>query len=549
MSNIEDNVPEINIDETPPQVDIKPVEFSHREPKGLAELSPHTEEEHKEFVERVQSQDSLTEESLEESKVTYKAPKQNTTQTAAFSLPVKDPTKYEGEFLDIPGNTREQIEFSLGRTPNINLASDKDGRDWRDSVIAGLDLLPADKVLQSTIEKDTKYFEQGIDSEVGRLGSAYPKFKEFTPGMLSGDKAAIRMMAHLKLGSIVQIPLWHSGIWLTLKAPSEIEILELHRRLTDEKIQLGRRSYGIIHSNSGVYTTEVLTDFVLRNIYQTTISDLNDTNIKDLIKIQDHHTLLWGLACAIYPNGFQFRRACTANPAKCVHTVTERLNLTKLEFTDHKAFTPEQVAHMTKRRPNSVSVADVKRYQNSLLSTQNRKITIDSQSGGNVSFILRTPTLTEFIDSGNRWVSNIVSGVVTALGTDATEERKNEIIDMHSRATQMREYSHWIESMEFGENTVEDKESIERLLNDLSADDVMRIELMNGIAKYISDSTVSLIGIPNFNCPVCGELQKNAIDSTGKEKTYPRLTEVLALDTYQVFFTLVEQRRLRISQR
>ena len=90
---------------------------------------------------------------------------------------------------------------------------------------------------------------------------------------------------------------------------------------------------------------------------------------------------------------------------------------------------------------------------------------------------------------------------------------------------------------------------IERLLNDLSADDVMRIELMNGIAKYISDSTVSLIGIPNFNCPVCGELQKNAIDSTGKEKTYPRLTEVLALDTYQVFFTLVEQRRLRISQR
>lgn len=549
MPNTEDNVPEINIDETPPQVDIKPVEFSHREPKGLAELSPHTEEEHKEFVERVQSQDSLTEESLEESKVTYKAPKQNTTQTAAFSLPVKDPTKYEGEFLDIPGNTREQIEFSLGRTPNINLASDKDGRDWRDSVIAGLDLLPADKVLQSTIEKDTKYFEQGIDSEVGRLGSAYPKFKEFTPGMLSGDKAAIRMMAHLKLGSIVQIPLWHSGIWLTLKAPSEIEILELHRRLTDEKIQLGRRSYGIIHSNSGVYTTEVLTDFVLRNIYQTTISDLNDTNIKDLIKIQDHHTLLWGLACAIYPNGFQFRRACTANPAKCVHTVTERLNLTKLEFTDHKAFTPEQVAHMTKRRPNSVSVADVKRYQNSLLSTQNRKITIDSQSGGNVSFILRTPTLTEFIDSGNRWVSNIVSGVVTALGTDATEERKNEIIDMHSRATQMREYSHWIESMEFGENTVEDKESIERLLNDLSADDVMRIELMNGIAKYISDSTVSLIGIPNFNCPVCGELQKNAIDSTGKEKTYPRLTEVLALDTYQVFFTLVEQRRLRISQR
>ena len=549
MPNTEDNVPEINIDETPPQVDIKPVEFSHREPKGLAELSPHTEEEHKEFVERVRSQDSLTEESLEESKVTYKAPKQNTTQTAAFSLPVKDPTKYEGEFLDIPGNTREQIEFSLGRTPNINLASDKDGRDWRDSVIAGLDLLPADKVLQSTIEKDTKYFEQGIDSEVGRLGSAYPKFKEFTPGMLSGDKAAIRMMAHLKLGSIVQIPLWHSGIWLTLKAPSEIEILELHRRLTDEKIQLGRRSYGIIHSNSGVYTTEVLTDFVLRNIYQTTISDLNDTNIKDLIKIQDHHTLLWGLACAIYPNGFQFRRACTANPAKCVHTVTERLNLTKLEFTDHKAFTPEQVAHMTKRRPNSVSVADVKRYQNSLLSTQNRKITIDSQSGGNVSFILRTPTLTEFIDSGNRWVSNIVSGVVTALGTDATEERKNEIIDMHSRATQMREYSHWIESMEFGENTVEDKESIERLLNDLSADDVMRIELMNGIAKYISDSTVSLIGIPNFNCPVCGELQKNAIDSTGKEKTYPRLTEVLALDTYQVFFTLVEQRRLRISQR
>ena len=549
MSDTEDNVPEINIDETPPQVDIKPVEFTHREPKGLAELTPHTEEEHKEFVERMQSQESLTEENLDENKVVYKAPKQNTQQTAPFSLPVKDSTKYEGEFLDIPGNTREQIEFSLGRTPNINLASDKSGRDWRDSVIAGLDLLPADKVLQSTIEKDTKYFEQGIESEMGRLGSAYPKFKEFTPGMLSGDKAAIRMMAHLKLGSIVQIPLWHSGIWLTLKAPSEIEILELHRRLTDEKIQLGRRSYGIIHSNSGVYTTEILTDFVLRNIYQTTISDLNETNIKDLIKIQDHHTLLWGLACAIYPNGFQFRRACTADPAKCVHTVTERLNLTKLEFTDHKAFTPEQVAHMTKRRPNSVSVLDVKRYQSSLLATQNRKITIDSQSGGNVSFVLRTPTLTEFIDSGNRWVSNIVSGVITALGTDASEDRKNEIIDIHSRATQMREYSHWIESMEFGENTVEDKESIERLLNDLSADDTMRIELMNGIAKYISDSTVSLIGIPNFNCPVCGELQKNSLDNTGKEKIYPRLAEILALDTYQVFFTLVEQRRLRISQR
>ena len=39
MSDTEDNVPEINIDETPPQVDIKPVEFTHREPKGLAELT------------------------------------------------------------------------------------------------------------------------------------------------------------------------------------------------------------------------------------------------------------------------------------------------------------------------------------------------------------------------------------------------------------------------------------------------------------------------------------------------------------------------------
>ena len=69
-------------------------------------------------------------------------------------------------------------------------------------------------------------------------------------------------------------------------------------------------------------------------------------------------------------------------------------------------------------------------------------------------------------------------------------------------------------------------------------------EIIKEITRYVEDSTISLMAIPAYDCPVCKEPQEKAT-----EGRYPRMAAYIPLDVLQVFFGLLARRIRRITSR
>jgi len=313
--------------------------------------------------------------------------------------------------------------------------------------------------------------------------------------------------------------------------------------MVNDKITFGRQTYGLAFSNVTAYMIDRLVDFALSHIYETSVKEeLSTAQYKELIACQDIPTLVWGITATMYPKGFNYRRACISDPVKCNHVLEELLNLTRLQWIDSSALTDWQKAHMSHRGKSSRDVDSVKRYQDEMLLTQSRTIELTGASGKSINLTIKTPSIAEHVTAGYKWISGITDTVLGALGESSSNDDRNKYITRHAQATVMRQFSHWVKSVEFNSNLIEDRDTLEQLFDTLSADDNYRDSFADKVIAYIDDSTISVIGIPTYDCPACSAPQV-------LEKTLPRYVNVLPLDVNQLFFALAVQMVSRLATR
>lgn len=465
---------------------------------------------------------------------------------------VEHPCIDETEILDTDTNTvlpsgfkvdTDRIEQNISNGGLTSAIDHEKGREWFAVLKAGSLVAPAEDIFKDTVDDPSALFEQVVKAPAGGLTAGVGRFKATSNEVLKGDRAVLRAMSHLGLGSTFRVPLWNSGFWITLRAPSEPDILELQRVLIDDKIMLGRSSYGMIHSNITSYVVQRLLDFALSHLHQTTIEVPNDKDIRDFISCHDIPTIVWGIACAIWPQGFKFQRSCISSPEKCQHTVIQKLKLGKILWTNTNSLSEWQIAHMSSVGPASKKAEDVLRYQSESLKAQKREVVINKGQDSEFKIVLKTPTAEQYIDSGARWISGIVDIVNRAISNTASINEKNNYITKRGKATTLRQYGHWVDKIELGDNnTIEDTETIESTLNVFSSDDKVREEIIKAVTSYIASSTLTVIGIPSYDCPVCGTDQTPAVE-------LPNHTNIIPVDVYTTFFTLLVQKLEKIEQR
>lgn len=467
-------------------------------------------------------------------------------QNVILETPVFSSTvwKEEDEIVDLPSVSDAESVAAISQAPNVSLTDTEESRKWANILASGLQMSAYSEAFIPTVEDQEAEFHQGVPFNGAALAGAHPRFKAIEDENIKGERGILRFMSHLGLGTIFQAPLWHTGIWITFKAPSEGELLELQRQLIADKISFGRMSYGMVFSNTSSYITDRLVSFAFNHIYDTSLKsdEAQKIDLKTIISSHDIPAVVWGLLCSIYPRGFQYRRACATDPEKCNHVVEERLNLSKILWTNTRALTPWQITHMSDRRANSKNLDSVKRYKEELLKCQNRQVEINKESGKSMQLTLRIPTIAEYVEAGHRWIGDIVSMVNKALGIDANDKDRNDYIMKQGQATAMRQYMHWVDSIEFSSNKIEDKPTLEGIFDILSADDNVRGEFMTEVAKYINDTSIAVIGIPVYDCPKCGKTQESTL-------TLPAHTNIIPLDVYQTFFALLVQKLQKIETR
>ena len=437
------------------------------------------------------------------------------------------------DYLNVLRVSQKHFIHSLESYPNVNIVGGTNGVLWKYSLEEALPHNMPEDAFRRSLERKESDWAQVVEHEGERLTAGKPQFGDSDTGPLTGERAIIKASAVMGLGSLVQIPLWHTGAWISFKAPSDASLLELERRLAEEKVDLGRRTNGLVFSNTSVYLTSYIVNFALRHVYDSSIQDLRAENLKSIIKVTDIPSLLWGLACTIYPNGYPYAQPCTDDPEKCQHVSHELLKLNKLLFVDTASLSAYQRKLMTRRR-SRFSAEELNRYQEEHIHGNPRVIQVQEGS----SIRLKVPTIAQYEESGFAWVDGIERMLTEAFGQSLRGEERNQYMIDQGNVTRLRQYSHWVDAflLEGDKGKVDeinDRETLEELMSRLSTNKDLCDHVLDEIAKYIDDSTIAMIAIPMYACPACGASQVPK-DSPNKN--------LIPLNMAQVFFTLLRQR-------
>jgi hypothetical protein len=213
------------------------------------------------------------------------------------------------ETVTLPSNHDFEVNQSLEATPHIKLMDNETSRKWGEAVRDGLEFNTFAEGFVPTLEDETALYKQAVEFNGQRYSAQPPKIKNTENENLKGERAVLRVIRQLGLGTTFQIPLWHTGIWVTLKPPTEAEIIELNRQMISDKIRIGRYTYGLVYSNITSYTVNYLVDFILSHLYTTTVKneELPVSQLKNFISVQDLFTLVWGFSLRIWRECFELQ--------------------------------------------------------------------------------------------------------------------------------------------------------------------------------------------------------------------------------------------------
>jgi len=442
--------------------------------------------------------------------------------------------------IPLPSTKISNVNSSLETyTPPEDGTPSEEEVEWAGTVKNSMETSLAADALSEKLENKDSLYKQSIDFNGKDLKPTTPVMKKVKGQELTGNAAILTVVNTLGLGTIFQVPLWHSGLWITIKPPTEAEVVELFRLLDSSTIELGRTTGGLIYSNMAVVTARHVYEFIEKHIYNTTLKGWQNYDLSEIIKTQDLFPLIAGIATTMYPKGFTFKRACVADVEKCKHVVSGTVDIKKMFFTNIRDLSEVNKAHMAIRKPNTYTLDDINRYQMELLSIKGKRVRISKKNSLYVE--LKSPTISDYIKEGELWVNSIVELIDETLSTD-DKEKRNELINLHTESTILNQYLQWVDTIHIEDNIIKNTKDVRDTLAVLSQDDDIRRNITKAILKYIDMSTISLIGIPAYECPSCGADQSD-------ENAPTNFKTIIPVDTLSLFFLLVAQKRTRIVLR
>lgn len=456
-----------------------------------------------------------------------------------------EPGKVSYRF-SIPPLDRPALNAVLHKYNNhpgvIAKADTKEFKDWKRVVEESTDTYtPNDLYLDRFQDPDAMWL-QGVEKPDGSLlGINKPRFKQTENAELKGEMAVLQFSKKLGIGDVLTIPLPHSGICVTIKPPMERDLIDFYSSIFREKIFLGRMSAGLTLTNMSVYINNRLFDFIVKHVHSVNYGDIPKEKLRDYLLIHDYHILAWGFAATMYPNGFDYQRACVDDIEKCNHVERETINLLKLLWVDNPSLTQAQKDILFETRPNKLTLDSYRKF-----ITEHSKVKSASHTLKNgMTFFLRVPTFSEHVVDGLGWTNKINTAVDSLIVSDPDEEEKakQELLQQYVSASLLRQFSHWVDYIEDDEsNVVKDRDTINSLLEVFSSDDDLRGELNAAIMKFMANTTIALVGIPSYECANCKKEQNT-------DPVNERFVSVIPLDVMQLFFTLLTLRISKILER
>jgi hypothetical protein len=427
------------------------------------------------------------------------------------------------------------VDVPTFNTLTESMANVEPSENWVDAVNEARQLFHRGNALFDTIHRVGSDWRQNVQAGTTRLAAGIPKLGEQST-KASAKASIMRIRALTGQGNVISVPLWHSGIWISLQTPTQNALLELDQQLATSKVELGRVTNGLLFSNDSVMLNTVLVNFVLRHVYDCSVSDSSPENLKRLILSTDIPTLIWALARSIWLNGFKYRSPCIVTPEKCSHIHEDVLNIGRLFYVDNAMLSEEQIRHMAQRR-DKYTEESILKYQAD--HRYNNAETTTVSASDVLRFKLRVPSIEQYIISGNLWINGIRTMLESSFAVDLSERERANYMLAQGSVTALQQYAHWVDHIAVDngseDEVYDDPTVIAEMMADFTKDPEFYTKLMNSISKFIDASTLALVAIPAYACDKCGAAQGPV------DERHPHL---IPLEVNRLFFTLLSRRLL-----
>lgn len=450
------------------------------------------------------------------------------TQLEILMADINIPTITAKEFTSIDNSALEKVKGTPDEVNDYLNSYLESGRMTNtDDVLTGLD-----GVSDSSFNYNNNKYR------------TYPHYpSDATNRTVSGRAAAARALTRVGGGVPVPIMLPHSGIWITVLPASEGEMLDLWRAMTNDKISLGRYTYGAVFSATSIITQRRLIDFCLKHVDACSVV-LKDTGytLKDVILINDIPFMFNGFGASMYPRGISYEAPCAVDPETCSHIERGNLMPETLAHYNSSAI-PESVAHiLASSEPNSVSLENVLLYQS--VVNQEKTVTIYDETGLPTDTKFKVPNLTRAIFYGEKWVNETHNSVIDALAldqptTDAEWSERNVQIVRKGKASFLCQYAAYVIEINMYDGGIvgDVPDDLMQVLTAMSSSDTMRKRMIEEVQLYIRNRTIGVIGVEAVPCPVCGRTPIIGGNN------------IIGQDPVRLFFRYLVGRVNRINQR
>lgn len=353
--------------------------------------------------------------------------------------------------------------------------------------------------------------------------------------------------AILNVGEVVQVPLWHSGFWVTLRPIKERDIINLNIILKNNVVEMGRYSNTLVYTNYNVMYAKIITDFIRENIVDYSINIDSTDDIRSYIKIEDLNILINGLVSSMYPNGYDISRACqnsliftdpNTKETKCDYTSVVRIDPKKLLWVNKKLLTDKMLIQMSKKSSKSVSVDEVKEYQRLLYGNKSvNTLEIETENKDKIYIELQSPDILSHCNKGEEWIDLLVEENDKNLIANKDTNIKNQRLLDLVYASKVGLYRSFIKSIRVNDNIVsEDQDTIDNFIDIMSASQDIVTKLFDHMTQYKNNTTIALIATPAYTCPNCKHYN-NATDPVID------FEQLVPLDIISVFFDLCDIRQ------
>jgi len=354
----------------------------------------------------------------------------------------------------------------------------------------------------------------------------------------SGNRslAKLRLAEALGIGSLSHIPLWHSGFWITIKPMTKQDKVNLMLSLSEEFGRVGRETNNLIFSNHSVVFTKILLEKIKQFILDTSLALPEGEDIFDYIKLQDLYPLVLGLIKSMYPKGVNYILQCKNtviienNAPKCNYKSEINIDPAKLLWVDMSKLTEYHKSIMSRKTSKSVNVDEIRKYQEELEANQSTPLNFTIGDVA-VTLNIESPSINRYLEAGEYFITQL-----TELSTDMIKNKTviNDIKEaeiMVLNNLYLGIYNHYVKSIVIDGKVAEDIVDINEELELLSNNVDIRRKIRNKIVDYINNSLVSIVGIPDYVCPICQESQKADSDDKSNFKAF------IPLNVFDYFFT------------